>query len=205
MEYAFKNIESLIGRAISSAQKSKKPLHEQFARVRKAVADEKAKAETSFAMQAVALDKGEQVTRYVHYHQNRLINFIDELFAGATISTKRNSALVSEILLLVDQLKDLLEFVERNFEPFFNRDAKFPDPHRTAKLKALANQHKRVQDRLSNLGVGENLKSIISNLINETMISQGTTYRRMFLTEQRCRGSGFVYRYNLKRQFSFIH
>src|SRR5438552_3820449 len=98
------------------------PLHEQFTKIRKAVGEEKSKAENLFAMQAVAFENSDQVTRYIHYHQGRLINFIDELFAVATTSNKPKAGVVSETLLFLDQVECILQLIKREFEPFFCLD-----------------------------------------------------------------------------------
>jgi hypothetical protein len=184
VDYAFKNIESLIRNAIRSGQKIKMPLHEQFTKIRKAVGEEKSKAENLFAMQAVAFESSDQVARYIHYHQGRLINFIDELFAVATTSNKPKAGVVSETLLFLDQVECILQLIKREFEPFFSLDMKFPDSQRAAKLKGFANQYKNVQDRLSSLGVSPNLKTIVLDLIRETMTTTAVTYRRVGFTEQ---------------------
>ena len=109
MDYEFRNIESLIRNAISFSGKSKKSLNEQFAATRRAVAEEKAKARNSLAIQAATLGCKDQITLYIRYHQHSVASFIDELYS---LRDGKNPRLSSEVFFFNDQLNDLLKFIQ---------------------------------------------------------------------------------------------
>src|SRR5258706_4372258 len=125
VDYEFRNIESLIRNAISLSGKSKKSLNEHFTATRRAVAEEKAKARNSLAIQAATLGCKDQITLYIRYHQHSVASFIDELYS---LREGKNSSLSSEVLFFNDQLNDLLNFIQHEFDVYFDWRGKIPQP-----------------------------------------------------------------------------
>jgi hypothetical protein len=144
MEYEFKNIESLIVTAIQSSENAKKSLPEQFATVRKSVTYEIAVRKHTFLHQAWALGKGFQRTNYVQYHQHCLIKFIDVLFTISSNEAKNGkSNLASEVFFFYNQLEDILDLIQDEFETEFDDGAKIPESKKEVVLKSLEeNIHK---------------------------------------------------------------
>lgn len=170
MDYEFKNIESLITAAIQSSENAKKPLPEQFANARKSVAYEIATRKHTFLHQAWALQKGFQRTNYVQYHQHCLIKFIDVLFTISSEESRNDkSGLASEVFFFYNQLDDVLEFVQGEFEVEFDYEAKIPESKKAKLVKSLEREYSQIEPFLDDKDLDVDLSSVLKRFIQNSI------------------------------------
>lgn len=144
MDYEFKNIESLIRDAIDSVSNSKTAFKEQFIQGKSAFSEEKIRAKKSFALKTLSFERKDQVTRFVQFHQQSLINFSDELFDG--LSPRRESQLTEMSNFFVDHLNDLQNHIQYQYAEHFNQDTKAPEAFIADSLE----RWKEALDRIEN-------------------------------------------------------
>ncbi|NOT77010.1 MAG: hypothetical protein HOP08_18965 [Cyclobacteriaceae bacterium] len=177
----------MIRNAVSSTIKSKSSLGEQFANTRKAVAEEKARVRNSFAMQVVAFQDKDQVTRYVHYHQSCLITFIDELYLLATQEAPKknvlNVALRSEAFFFCDQVEGILDFIQVEFKSFFNVEAKVPELKRSVFVKRFSREASRLEEFVLVNQINPVLAGILTSTSRAFLSAMRITYRLMSYVE----------------------
>ena len=170
MEYEFKNIESLIVTAIQSSESTKKSLPEQFATVRKSVTYEIAVRKHTFLHQAWALEKGFQRTNYVQYHQHCLIKFIDVLFTISSNEAKNGkSNLASEVFFFYNQLEDILDLIQDEFETEFDDGAKIPESKKEVVLKSLEREYSQIKSFLDDEDLDSGLAIIAKQFIQNAI------------------------------------
>lgn len=170
MEYEFKNIESLIVTAIQSSESTKKSLSEEFATVRASVAYEIAVTKHTFLRKAWALGKGFQRTNYVQYHQHCLIKFIDVLFAISSTEVKKSkSNLASEVFFFYNQLDDILDLIQDEFETEFDREAKIPESKKAEIMKSLESKYSQIKYLLDDKSIDSKLSLVVKQFIENSI------------------------------------
>ncbi len=170
MDYEFENIESLIATAIQSSEKSGKSRPEDFATARKSVAYEIAVRKHSFLNKTWALGKGFERTNFVQYHQHRVTKFIDSLSVLSIAEPKNNkSNLASEIFFFYNQLDDILELIQGEFENEFDYEAKIPDSKKAEIKKSLEWKYSQIKLILDDKDLDENLSTILKQFIQNSI------------------------------------
>jgi len=182
MDYEFKNIELLIRNAISST-KSKTPFKEQFAIIRKAVAEEKARAKECFAMQAISFENEPQVKRYVQYHQSQLTSLIDELFTLSKSGKVIGSPIESEAFFLYDQLEEILDFIQVEFPIYFNQEGRLTEPRKNSFKKNYSKSLESLRTLLAIEIIDPDLAGLLLNYLKGTLSGTLISFRRASLLE----------------------
>jgi len=181
VDYEFRNIESLIRNAISLSGKSKKSLNQQFVATRTAVAKEKARARNSLAIQAATLGCKDQIMLYIRYHQHSVASFIDELHS---LRRGKNPSLSSEVFFFNDQLNDLLNFIQHEFDMYFDWRAKLPQPTHEDAIRKLSSGQKQLTEILSTRQVQPDLVTLIDTTIQKAMQRDELRYdRQSYISE----------------------
>jgi hypothetical protein len=117
------------------------------------------KVKTAFKHQVVSFENELLVKRYFHFHQESLIDLINNLHSEAQL---RNPFRES----ILDRLSGLLNYLEEHFPDYFNQDVKMPVIYREAIRRELDSFiiliSNKFEDTNADIGLVELLKNSIS-------------------------------------------
>ncbi len=180
MGYEFQYIETLIRNAFdSSASKEKLP------QLRNAIAEEVERIKSTFALKVLSIEKN-QVERFFQYHQQALINLLNNLHKFSLIPKEERSINMEPtfnelIRFSCYQLEEIIKFFQTDFHCYFDLDIHIPELTRERVLKALKESSILLEGNLSKFEIDTALLSIcvsaVTDLLKEPDLK--ITYRKV--------------------------
>jgi hypothetical protein len=130
LNYEFKHIETLIRNAIDSTT-VQSTSNEQFNQVRKAVAEESSRIKNTFVLKVLSVEQN-LVERFIRYHQQALINLLNNLVEVVSITNEGRSinteSHFNEFLRFsCNELEEILRFIQNHFQSHFDLDVPVPE------------------------------------------------------------------------------
>lgn len=184
MDYEFKHIETLIRNAIDSTT-DLSGFKEQFNQVRKAVAEESSRIKNTFVLKVLSFEQN-QVERFIRYHQQALINLLDNLVETLSItdegrSINKESHLKEFIKFSCSELEEILRFVQNHFQSHFDLGVPVPELIKERVLKALKESSILLEGKLSKFEIDPTLLSICVSAMTDFLKEpdRKITYRKV--------------------------
>jgi hypothetical protein len=116
--------------------------------------------------------------RYIQYHQQGIIRMLDTNFPVPGVS---QSTIASQ------DLEELLTFIERHFNKYFDQDAKAPDAYLNAVRKTTRINTKRIFKELSEQNADQRLIEVVLQAlskINDRTPKVHVTYRKVIYAKE---------------------
>lgn len=184
MDYEFKHIETLIRNAIDSTT-GQSTSKEQFNQVRNAVAEESGRIKNTFALKVLLFEQN-QVERFVRYHQQALINLLNNLVEVVSItnegrSINKESHFNEFLRFSCNELEEILRFIQNHFQSHFDLDVRVPELIKERVLKAVKESSILLEGNLSKFEIAPDLLSICVVSMNDFLKEHDfkITYRKV--------------------------
>ena len=184
LNYEFKHIETLIRNAIDSTT-VQSTSNEQFNQVRKAVAEESSRIKNTFVLKVLSVEQN-LVERFIRYHQQALINLLDNLVETLSItdegrSINKESHLKEFVKFSCNELEEILRFIQNHFQSHFDLDVPVPELLRERALKAVKESSILLEGNLSKFEIDPALFSICVSAMTDFLKESGLriTYRKV--------------------------
>lgn len=182
MEYEFQYIETLIRNAHDS-----NAIKEELLQLRNAIAEEVERVKSTFALKVLSIEQN-QVERFVQYHQQALINLLNNLHKLSTIPKEERSTNTEQALNFnesirfeCNQLEEIIKFLQINFRNYFGLDIHVPELTRERVLKALKESSILLESSISKFEIDPALLSICINEVTDLLREPNPkiTYRKV--------------------------
>lgn len=184
MDYEFQNIETLIRNAIDSTT-DQSTAKEQFNQVRNAVAEESVRIRNTFALKVLSVEQ-DKVERLVRYHQQALINLLNNLVEVLSItngsrSTIKESHFNDFVKFSCSAVEEILRFIQDHFKSHFDLDVHVPELIKERARKALKESSILLEANLSKFEIDPALLSICVSPMTDFLKEPDLkiTYRKM--------------------------
>lgn len=159
MGYEFQYIETLIRNAFDSNASK-----EELLQIRNAIVEEVERIKSRFALKVLSIEQSE-VKRFVQYHQQALINLLNNLHKFSSIhkeelSMNMEPAFTKLIGFVCNQLEEIIKFFQTDFQEYFDLDIQIPELARERVLQALRESSILLESSLSKFEIDPVLLSI---------------------------------------------
>lgn len=159
--------------------------NEQFNQVRKAVAEESSRIKNTFVLKVLSVEQN-LVERFIRYHQQALINLLDNLVETLSItdegrSINKESHLKEFVKFSCNELEEILRFIQNHFQSHFDLDVPVPELLRERALKAVKESSILLEGNLSKFEIDPALFSICVSAMTDFLKESGLriTYRKV--------------------------
>jgi hypothetical protein len=180
MDYEFQNIEELVRKVIDKGIESPQ--------VQITIAAERHRIIKTFVLKVYSIEIT-YAERYLRYHQQVLINLLDELFNASLASGKstgRASSFIDSIGLVSTELQNILEFIQTRFPNYFDLECQAPKYITDKAIKSLMESSSILEKELLKFEIDPALLSICWTVIENCLksVDHQITYQRMIYTKE---------------------
>lgn len=158
---------------------------EQFNQVANAVAEESSSIKNTFVLKVLSLEQS-QADRFVLYHQQVLINLLNELAKAPLLindkqPSKKESVVNEFVRFSTHELEDILGFIQNHFPNYFDMDASVPEMIKKRALQAVKESAILLENNLSKFEVDPALLSICLVAMSDFLKEHDTnmSYRKV--------------------------
>ena len=180
MGYEFQYIETLIRNTFDSSASKEKLLQ-----LRNSIAEEVERIKSTFALKVLSIEKN-QVERFFQYHQQALINLLNNLYKFSLIPKEERSINMEPtfnelIRFSCYQLEEIIKFFQTDFHGYFDLDIHIPELTRERVLKALKESSILLEGSLSKFEIDPALLSISVSTVTDLLTEPDLkiTYRKV--------------------------